>query len=175
MTFCHKFAPSSAMSVSLSGAAVAETTLIHGEAGPNRGARDEVFQWYADQVAERSKDDLKIDIQWGGALFNSNVAAHSISDGVADMGTMIAAYYPQEIVGYGIVEPPLNNPDAMVGMDMADEFGFTIANDKAVELAAKLTKLGQALVNQEQARVIVPPQQDSTGFWFGGGNTKRYS
>ncbi|WP_417851206.1 exo-alpha-sialidase [Thalassoglobus sp.] len=38
------------------------------------------------------------------------------------------------------------------------------------DLTAKLTKFGQALVNQEQARVIVPPQQNSTGFWFGGGN-----
>lgn len=34
----------------------------------------------------------------------------------------------------------------------------------------KLTQLGRALVNQEQAQVIVPPQQNSTGFWFGGGN-----
>ncbi len=25
-------------------------------------------------------------------------------------------------------------------------------------------------MNQEQAKVIVPPQQNSTGFWFGGGN-----
>jgi hypothetical protein len=38
------------------------------------------------------------------------------------------------------------------------------------QLIEKLSRLGQALVNQEQARVIVPPQQNSTGFWFGGGN-----
>lgn len=37
-------------------------------------------------------------------------------------------------------------------------------------LKKKLTQFGQALVNQEQAKVIVPPQQNSTGFWFGGGN-----
>lgn len=40
-------------------------------------------------------------------------------------------------------------------------------NDHLVE---KISRLGQALVDQERARVIVPPQQNSTGFWFGGGN-----
>lgn len=34
----------------------------------------------------------------------------------------------------------------------------------------RLTRLATALVDQERARVIVPPQQNSTGFWFGGGN-----
>ena len=33
----------------------AETVLIHGEAGPNRGARANALQWFADQVAERSR------------------------------------------------------------------------------------------------------------------------
>lgn len=34
----------------------------------------------------------------------------------------------------------------------------------------KLVKLGQSLINQEKAKVIVPPLDASTGFWFGGGN-----
>lgn len=34
----------------------------------------------------------------------------------------------------------------------------------------KLSKLGKTLVNQERARPIVMPQQNSSGFWFGGGN-----
>ena len=50
----------------------------------------------------------------------------------------------------------------------------TFAKETAVSLTddqlKKLTRLGQALVDQEKARVIVPPQQNSTGFWFGGGN-----
>lgn len=40
-------------------------------------------------------------------------------------------------------------------------------SDQQIE---KLSQLGKALVNQEQAKVIVAPQQNSTGFWFGGGN-----
>lgn len=35
---------------------------------------------------------------------------------------------------------------------------------------AKLTKLAQSLVNQQQAGIIVEPQDRASGFWFGGGN-----
>lgn len=40
-----------------------------------------------------------------------------------------------------------------------------------VELEDRLSKLADALVDQNRARIIVPAQQCSTGFWFGGGNT----
>lgn len=105
----------------LGGAASAETVLIHGEAGPNRGARAAALQWFADQVGERSGGDLRIDIQWGGALFKANASVPSIRDGVADMGSVIAVYFPQEMAGYGIADLPLNNPDAWVGMRATDE------------------------------------------------------
>ena len=99
----------------------AETVLIHGEAGPNRGARANALQWFADQVAERSAGDLRMDIQWGGALFKANAAVQSIADGVADTGSVIAVYYPQEMAAYGIADLPVNNPDAWVGMRATDE------------------------------------------------------
>ncbi|MCH1495040.1 MAG: hypothetical protein L7U72_07415 [Rubripirellula sp.] len=34
----------------------------------------------------------------------------------------------------------------------------------------QLADIGQLLVDQQRAKVIVPPQSNSTGFWFGGGN-----
>lgn len=37
----------------------------------------------------------------------------------------------------------------------------------------KLVTLGSALINQENARVVVEPYDRSTGFWFGGGNMVR--
>lgn len=37
----------------------------------------------------------------------------------------------------------------------------------------KLLELARAIVDQRRARVIVPPQQDAPGFWFGGGNLTR--
>ncbi|MFP6668747.1 MAG: hypothetical protein VB876_15630 [Pirellulales bacterium] len=38
------------------------------------------------------------------------------------------------------------------------------------ELEDKLVAYSSALVDQQAARVIVPPQQSANGFWFGGGN-----
>jgi len=101
--------------------AAAQTVLIHGEAGPNRGARADALQWFADQVAERSGGDLKIDIQWGGALFKAGAAVQSIRDGVADLGSVIAVYFPQEMAAYAIADLPLDNPDPWVGMRATDE------------------------------------------------------
>ncbi|MBT4866849.1 MAG: exo-alpha-sialidase, partial [Planctomycetaceae bacterium] len=37
-------------------------------------------------------------------------------------------------------------------------------------LTDKLTRLALALIDQQQARVVVPPMQAESGFWFGGGN-----
>ncbi len=104
-----------------SGVVSAQTTLIAGEAGPNRGARAAALQSFADEVAERSDGDVKIDIQWGGALFKAGAAYQSIGNGVADLGTIIGVYFPQEMLGYGIADLPLENPDAWVGMRATDE------------------------------------------------------
>ncbi len=38
------------------------------------------------------------------------------------------------------------------------------------ELEQKLIQLTSALIDQNQAKIIIPAQQNSTGFWFGGGN-----
>ena len=34
----------------------------------------------------------------------------------------------------------------------------------------QLIRLAQLLIDQEQARIVVPPNQPRSGFWFGGGN-----
>lgn len=94
----------------------AQTTLIYGEAGPNRGARADAVQWFADRVGALSGGDLRVDVTWGGALFSEKAAVQSLSDNVADLGTVIAVYFPREMVAYGIADLPLDNPDAWVGM-----------------------------------------------------------
>ncbi|MCK0168514.1 C4-dicarboxylate TRAP transporter substrate-binding protein [Jannaschia sp. S6380] len=102
-------------------AASAQTTLILGEAGPNRGARAEALQSFVDDVEARTDGEVAIDVQWGGALFKANAAAGSIADGVADLGTIVGVYFPQEMVGYGIADLPLRNADAWVGMRATDD------------------------------------------------------
>ena len=103
------------------GFATAQTTLFYGEAGPNRGARAEATNWFADQVAERTDGELTFDLQWGGALFKAGAALSGVADGIADAGTIIGVYFPQEMVAYGIADLPINNPDAWVGMRATDE------------------------------------------------------
>lgn len=100
--------------------ALAETVLRYGEPGPNRGARAEATQWFADQVAELSGGDLRLDITWGGALFSERAAAQSLRDGVADLGSVIGVYFPQDMVAYAIADLPLDNPDPWVGMRATD-------------------------------------------------------
>lgn len=95
-------------------------TLIYGEAGPNRGVRAEATQWFIDQVAEQTDGALTIDVNWGGALFSEKAAVQSIRDGVADMGSVIGVYFPQDMITYGIADLPIPNPDPWVGMKATD-------------------------------------------------------
>lgn len=107
---------------SMVGAAHASTTLTFGEPAPNRGARAADVQWFADQVEKRSGGDLKIDIQWGGALFKAKAARDAISTGVADMGSIIQGYFPQELITTGIGDLPFDNQDPWVGIQAINEF-----------------------------------------------------
>ncbi|CUH81662.1 C4-dicarboxylate TRAP transporter substrate-binding protein [Tropicibacter naphthalenivorans] len=111
--------------------ASAETTLILGEAGPNRGARANALSWFTEQATDLSGGDLQFDIQWGGALFKAGAALNGIADGVADLGTVISVYFPQEMVAYGIADLPLQNDDAWVGMKATDELMRTNASIQA--------------------------------------------
>ncbi|MES9971783.1 MAG: C4-dicarboxylate TRAP transporter substrate-binding protein [Candidatus Thiodiazotropha sp.] len=95
---------------------LAETTLTWGEPSPNRGQRAADVQWFADQVEKRSAGDLKIKIQWGGALYKAKAARQSIATGVADMGSIIQAYFPKELVSYSIGDLPFPNEDPWVGI-----------------------------------------------------------
>lgn len=117
----HILTTAAAACIALATMASAETRLILGEAGPNRGARAKALQSFVDDVAARTNGGVTIDVQWGGALFKSGAAVQSISDGVADMGTIIAVYFPQEMLGYGIADLPMQNPDSWVGMRATDD------------------------------------------------------
>lgn len=94
----------------------AETVLTFGEAGPNRGPRAIATQHFVKRANELTEGELKIDVLWGGALFNAKAARQSISDGVADMGTIIGVYTPREFPGYTVADLPLKNPDSWVSV-----------------------------------------------------------
>lgn len=77
-------------------AASAETTLIANEPGPNRGVRAKAVTYIGEQIEERTGGDVKVEQNWGGALFKTNAALQSIGLGVADMGVVIGAYSASE-------------------------------------------------------------------------------
>ena len=124
------------------GPALSQTTLIYGEPGPNRGARAEATQWFADQVETLTGGELKIDITWGGALFSEKAAVQSLRDGVADLGSVIGVYFPQEMVAYGIADLPLDNPDPWVGMKATDTLMRTNPQIQANLAAQNLVYVG---------------------------------
>lgn len=119
MTITTKAALTGALMLGAASAGAQE--FIVGEAGPNRGARGESLNYFAEQVEEMSGGDMSLNIQWGGALFKAGAALSGIADGVADMGTIIAVYFPQEMAPYRIADMPLESSDAWVGMKATDE------------------------------------------------------
>ena len=120
----------------------AATTLIYGEAGPNRGVRAEATQWFVDQVAAQTNDQLDIEVNWGGALFSEKVAVQSIRDGVADMGSVIGVYFPQDMIAYGLADLPIPNPDPWVGMKATDKMMRTNAQIRENLASQNLVYIG---------------------------------
>ena len=103
------------------GTATAATTLIYGEAGPNRGVRSDATKWFVQEVSKLTDNEVNIDVNWGGAIFSEKAAVRSLRDGVADLGSVIGVYFPQDMITYGLADLPIPNTDAWVGMKAVDE------------------------------------------------------
>ena len=102
------------MTVGLAGARA--TTLRFSDYGPNRGARADALQWYADQIKQRSGGDLQIQFFWGGSLLGGKDTLKGVGDGVADIGTVIGFFTPRELRAYNIGDLPVDNSDIWVGL-----------------------------------------------------------
>lgn len=91
-------------------------SLRYSDYSPNRGSRAAALQWFADQLQERSGGRLKIEFHWGGSLLSGKATLKGLADGVADMGTVIGFFTPQELKGYNIGDLPVDNSDPWVGL-----------------------------------------------------------
>ncbi|MGO1501513.1 MAG: C4-dicarboxylate TRAP transporter substrate-binding protein [Marinobacter sp.] len=98
------------------GQAIADTTFRYAEASPNRGTRAEALQYFADEVKRESGGDMKLDIHWGGALLKYNAIMDGVGAGTADLGSVLAAYQPQELRALSIGDFPTANSDPWVGL-----------------------------------------------------------
>lgn len=85
------------------------------EFGPNRGARAGGLEWLDQELRSRSNGELGLDIIWGGALVSASDAAEAVSDGVADMASVVPVYAPGQLVIYELADK-LQFPDEWVGM-----------------------------------------------------------
>ena len=72
--------------------------LRFAEFGPNRGTRAAGLKWLDEQLRERSGGKLGLNISWGGALLGAKTAAQGLSDGVADMASIVPVYAPGKLV-----------------------------------------------------------------------------
>ena len=107
------------------GGASAQTALSWVDGNPNRGARAETYEWFADELAKQSNGEVKVDFHWAGALLKWSATTVGVGSGSADVGTIVAAYNPKELTGYSIGDLPLANSDIWVGMRAIYELATT--------------------------------------------------
>nr|WP_297401978.1 C4-dicarboxylate TRAP transporter substrate-binding protein [uncultured Marinobacter sp.] len=104
------------LTVATIGQAAAEMAFRYAEASPNRGARAEALQFFADQLKAQSNGEMVLDIHWGGALLKYSAILDGVSSGTADMGTVLAAYAPQKLRALSVGDIPVPESDPWVGM-----------------------------------------------------------
>ncbi|MFC3612134.1 C4-dicarboxylate TRAP transporter substrate-binding protein [Lutimaribacter marinistellae] len=112
-----------------SGAEAQMRELRFAEFGPNRGTRAAALEWLDEQLRDRSGGELGLNITWGGALLGAKTAAQGLSDGVADMASIVPVYAPGQLVAYEVTDT-IQFGDEWVGM-MAT-YDFMTTNEAAL-------------------------------------------
>lgn len=103
----------------------AATTLRYAEFGPNRGWRAVVQKWLLTELEKRSNGELKLKTTFGGALIKPRAVLRGVGSGLADMGTIVGAYTPAQMVNYRIGDIPTGNDDPWVGLRAMHEVAST--------------------------------------------------
>ncbi|MTH95975.1 C4-dicarboxylate TRAP transporter substrate-binding protein [Roseibium sp. RKSG952] len=111
-----------AVAASLALPAAAETVIYYSHNASAKGTIPTTLNWYKDRVAELSAGDIRIELQWGSALFKATAAVQGIGDGVAEAGTVIAAYFQKEMAAYSLANLPISGSNAWVALKAADKF-----------------------------------------------------
>lgn len=115
------FVGGAALALTMGTAAIAETTIFYGHSGPARGTVPAALNWFSERINELSDGDLKLDVQWGGALFKAPASVQGISNGVADAGSIISAYFLKEMAAYSLADLPLSGANVWVGLRATDK------------------------------------------------------
>ncbi|MCX7560622.1 C4-dicarboxylate TRAP transporter substrate-binding protein [Sulfitobacter sp. F26204] len=105
--------------------ATGETLLRWTEGSADRGSRAATYHWFADQVKERTGEEISFQFYFGGALMGHAANVSGIGSGAADIGQVIAAYTPKELTAYSVGDLPLVGVDPWVGMRAMYELATT--------------------------------------------------
>lgn len=103
------------LTTAMTGQALAKT-LRFAEFGPNRGDRAKALTWFADELKKRSGGSLEVEFHWGHALLSTKAVLKGVSDGVADMGSIVGFLTPKELRVYNMADLPVENSDEWIGM-----------------------------------------------------------
>lgn len=106
-------------------AAAQGTVLRYTEPSVNRGERATQMNWFADEVAKRSNNALKVNFFWGGSLMEARSSLKGIGDGAAEMGSIVGSYTAREMQPYNVGDLPIIDADLWVGMRAMHELAST--------------------------------------------------
>lgn len=111
--------------IAMAASAQAQTVLIANDPGPNRGVRAKAITFVNDEIEKRTNGDVKVEQNWGGALFKVSAALTSMSNGVADMGVVIGTYVASEFPELNLAGMPLQKAHPWVMMQATYELFTT--------------------------------------------------
>lgn len=111
--------------LSFATSAQAQTVLRFADYGPNRGSRAEEQIWFAEELAKRTENRVRVEFHWGGALLNATGMLDGVASGVASMGAVTAAYFPQQLYAYSVGDLMIPAPDTVASSLALHEMGTT--------------------------------------------------
>ncbi|MEM9901093.1 MAG: TRAP transporter substrate-binding protein DctP [Pseudomonadota bacterium] len=120
----------------------AEMVLIANDPGPNRGVRAEAVNHFSSQLAAATDGAIRVENNWGGALFKTNAAVDSIGLGVADMGVVVGPYAQSEMPELNIGGQPMPPAGPWVMMKALDDI---FANN--AQIKARMAEKGLVYLN----------------------------
>lgn len=135
--------------------AEAQTRVLRfADFGPDRGTRAEAIKWMDAQMRERSGGALGLDVTWGGTLLGAKNAIDGVSNGVADLASVVPVYEPGKLTAWRVSDIRQIS-DEYVGMmatyDLMTQNAAAAGNfaDQGVHFVANFTTGPTQLLSRE--------------------------
>jgi TRAP-type C4-dicarboxylate transport system substrate-binding protein len=102
------------VALTMTGAALAATTIKVAVPTPAKGWFAEMHQWWGQEVEKRSNGELKVQFFFGGSLVKWPDSLPAIQSGIADMAWISSSYTPANLGHFIILDNMLNFGDDYV-------------------------------------------------------------